>query len=466
MLSVYHHSVGRSLELRGAPAILLPPEVEPMALEGALETLADDRQRLLEAIWTVARSVPPARPGVTSDTVARRYPRELRLFLNRPPHRELRDRLEGFDELRVRHRREAHLYAAALIAYAQSEDPASEEQFGGDEQASAQPPASLRSFLGMREQFAAPNEATGSLDQGTKRLGLLGKDTTFSEFLHNHLPRTGDGLNRARGELRKLERELGINLETYVQEFADVVAFSDSFGDDGAGAMPVRVFPASSVTRQDAATLQTQVTVTALVATELFDCLRIGMDPQCWSLCSDAFGKSAYVAGSHDLSPVDPALPAGAYGREREDRRLLEEHVTLVSQADGTEIGSFHNILNIRTPIRADGEIEIRFDLNRSISSRILWDERAGGIIVNEGYLRAQPVAENVWRVTSRKTLRFSDRTPNSGGGGWNDHGQMLNYLAPAALSSWIESEMYSARCPRVLEMARAAQTADQGEQP
>ena len=58
--------------------------------------------------------------------------------------------------------------------------------------------------------------------------------------------------------------------------------------------------------------------------------------------------------------------------------------------------------------------------------------------------MRVVPLGGNRWRITSRKLLRFSDRTPYSGTNGWTDFGQMLNYLAPAALSWWVETETYS----------------------
>ena len=50
----------------------------------------------------------------------------------------------------------------------------------------------------------------------------------------------------------------------------------------------------------------------------------------------------------------------------------------------------------------------------------------------------------DVCRVTTRKILQFSDRTPYSGATGWFDFGQLLNYLAPATLTWWLESEVYS----------------------
>jgi len=51
--------------------------------------------------------------------------------------------------------------------------------------------------------------------------------------------------------------------------------------------------------------------------------------------------------------------------------------------------------------------------------------------------------------MTVRKVLKFSDRTPYSSAPGWLDFGQMLNYLAPASITWWLETELYSAECTK-----------------
>jgi hypothetical protein len=58
MVSVYYHTVGRQFEIRGAPSVMLPPEVRPMSLEGALAVLAPSPTRLREALWQTVQSVP------------------------------------------------------------------------------------------------------------------------------------------------------------------------------------------------------------------------------------------------------------------------------------------------------------------------------------------------------------------------------------------------------------------------
>ena len=82
-----------------------------------------------------------------------------------------------------------------------------------------------------------------------------------------------------------------------------------------------------------------------------------------------------------------------------------------------------------------------------SCESRYLWDARAGGILLDQGFIKARPVGSDgkTWRVTIRKVLRFADRTPSSWGDTPLQFGESLNYLAPAALSWWLQSDLYAA---------------------
>lgn len=423
MLSVYHHSIGNRLELRGAPAVMLPPDAQPMPLGSALQTLAATKPRLREAIWTLARAVPAARPGDNIGRVSR-YPRELVEVLDD----DWVECLKTFDRRRTAYRQQAHLYAAALIAYARSD--------------------TNDAFDVIRRQFAGLSKGADDFDEGTRKARAFG-EFSFSDYMDRELRQASnpDGVRR---QLRALEVELGLDLGTYVQEFADAVAFVESFDDDSPE--DLRVFPTSSITVQDARTLQTRVTVTALVSTTDFRCVQIGMDPQCWSWCSDAFLGSRYVRGAYDLTPA-ATRRVGAY-EQKPRTHVFEEDVVISWGPDEARLGAFHNLLNVEVSGR-ESMIDINFDLNRSISSRILWDERPGGILVDEGYVKVRPVTRDVWRITTRKTIRFSDRTPYAGGHGWNDFGHVLNFLAPAAIGWWVESEMYSAACELVLSRAR-----------
>jgi hypothetical protein len=424
MLSVYYHSIGSRLELHGAPAVLMPLDTEPMSLEAALAVLKQT-PRFNQAVWTLARAVAPVPPGEAGVRLTHRYPSAL-LRVVSP---DTRAQLERFDRLRTDYRRAAQVYAAVLITFAQSVEGTKLEH--------------IRKLFGL-PSFKPPSRMAGFDIGAGRHLG----SSSFSEYMESELG-AADDQPAARKQLQKLEQELGVSLATYVQEFADAVAFAEVFGE--VSGEEVSVFPTSSVTIQDAHTLQTTVTVTALVVAEHFDCLQISTDPQCWRLCSDAFHTSQYVKGSYDLTPL-PRTPGSYAGPRR--HFVLEEDVRLTWGEDATERGGFHNLLNVGVSYIGES-IDIEFDLNRSITSRILWDERPGGILVDEGTLKVRPLTGRVWRITARKALRFSDRTPYSGGAGWNDLGQMLNYLAPATLSWWIESEMYSATCQKVVDEAR-----------
>jgi hypothetical protein len=69
----------------------------------------------------------------------------------------------------------------------------------------------------------------------------------------------------------------------------------------------------------------------------------------------------------------------------------------------------------------------------RSIRSRILCDERTGGLSLDHGYLRVRPLAPGRWQVTTRKIVKFSGRP-------WLDH------IAPATLRWWLENETFDGR--------------------
>lgn len=63
---------------------------------------------------------------------------------------------------------------------------------------------------------------------------------------------------------------------------------------------------------------------------------------------------------------------------------------------DTSQQSVFENVLNVsrsfqRVPGHRRKAITIDFSLCRSIASRVLWDVRSGGIMMNEGYMRVVP---------------------------------------------------------------------------
>ena len=484
MLSVYHHSIGRTFEIRGAPAVLLPPLARPQSLAEALDKLKGSEGRMRQALWTIARAIGPQRGprALGGEGRLERYPREMVECLDAKG----RERLKAFDGRRGRYRREAHLFGAALVAEAEAEAEdeagggAEDEARGGTEHAAGDgaehDDARAKLLDDSVELFAAFADQGGGLNDATAETGILGwgkvpagerhgkRGQTALEFLRQWQKHETPERKGAAQQLLRLEQEIGLSVTTFIEEFADSVAFAQCF-PTGDGEV-VTVFPTSSITVQDAESLVTRVTVTSLVRTNNFHCLRIGMDPQCWTSCSSAFSTAGYLADPFKVGPPKPAPEPGYYGWTGRGPKLLEEEVTIRLGDDASRIASFHNILNVAFDPNADEKkIDLDFSLHRCIKSRILWDERPGGILVDEGYARARPLGPDLWRLTVRKTLGFSDRTPYVGGPGWNDFGQLLNYLAPAMLSWWIESEMYSATCEDIITRAtkRAEMDVQQG---
>ena len=472
LLSVYHHSIGRRFEIRGAPAVALPPQAQPQSLGDALQKLKGSEARRRQAMWTIARAVGPqrGREPLRGDARLPRYTPELVDILTSIE----RESLKRFDARRGRYRREAALFAAALVAYAEGEG--ANEHFGAILdlfERVAQPPANLTEEEAERRgNFSDAVAKTGILGTGEEGApGTERRDDRLGQSAVDFLTGWRDHEDPAAvaASLLSLEQEIGLSLPTFIEEFADSVAFAECFPPTEPEVLTV--FPTSSITVQDTQNLTTRVTVTALVHTENFHCLQIGMDPQCWTACSSAFSTAGYLADPFKVDPPDPVPAPGYYDLKGPRPKLLEEEVTIRFGDDASRIAYFNNILNVDfNPDPDTRRIDLDFSLNRCIRSRILWDERAGGILIDEGYARARPLGKDAWRLTVRKTLRFSDRTPYSGGPGWNDFGQLLNYLAPAMLSWWIESEMYSSTCPDIIDQAKKRAemepTADDGQPP
>lgn len=417
MLSVYYASLGRQFEIRGAPSVLLPPQVRPLELGDALDLLSASPSRLREALWLVVRGVRwQGLPSIRTES----YPSELVRYL-RPGS------LEIFAQLRRQYRQDANVFAAALVACRDDFRSQFTELCG----------------VWAKEAEKRPGGFSAVTDL---LIGMPG-----SNYLERMIPDAEWAA--ARGELDRLESDVGLNVYDFVEELADAAAFQQFCADyllERPPATSLTVFPVSSVIRQDSRTLVTNATVTTLVRGD-FDALSRVADPQRWSSSSDVIRRARYVADAFERVPLTvdqrPTVGAGFEGT-----RLLDEKAVLSWGKQDDQQGHFTNVLNIQHavggPEHKPQSIEVRFSLRRSIDSGVLWDRRAGGLQLNQGYLKVRPVGPDAWRVTTRKVLRFSDRTPGVGGRDWFDFGQMLNYLAPAALTWWVESETYSLADP------------------
>jgi hypothetical protein len=402
MLSAYCHALGKQLILRDqdAPAVQLLPEVRLLTLAEALETLRRWPDWLRHAVWRLVRAVPVAR--LPDDRVDRRYPSEL---LDIVRH----DQLAELDERRRTCRAGAQLFAAALVTGAdRCWDELDDRHRLLDGQADGSP-------LGhtARELLAAM---------------LRSQDRTVGQ------------------QVAALEDEVGLTISELAEALADAVAFTDFAAASGlwpAGPGSSTIQPVASVARQDAGTLTTTATATILVQGDL-DTLGRAIDPRSWPLSSDVIQTTRYVGDAFALDPL-PVEQLPPIGKGWDGSRLLEETAAISWRRDAGQQAWFHNVLRIDrfTVDHGLGTIDLEFSLSRSIGSKVLWDERAGGILLDEGYLKVRPLGGNCWRVTGRKTLKFGDRTPHARAPVWSGLGQLLNLVAPATLIRWLETDMF-----------------------
>jgi hypothetical protein len=403
MLSASYHAQGTQLTLRDqdAPAVQLLPEGRLLTLAEALETLRRWPDRLRHAVWRLVRAAPVAR--LPDDRIDRRYPSEL---LDIVPH----DQLAELDERRRTCRAGAQLFAAALVT-------------GAD-----------RCWDELDDRHRPLDGRADGSPLGHTARELLAAMVRSED-------RTAVGQ-----QVAALEDEVGLTISELAEALADAVAFADfaaasSLWPAGPGSPTIQ--PVASVARQDAGTLTTTATTTTLVQGDL-DTLGRAIDPRSWPLSSDVIQTTRYVGDAFALDPL-PVEQLPPIGKGWDGSRLLEETAAISWRRDAGQQAWFHNVLRIDrfTVDHGLGTIDLEFSLSRSIRSRVLWDERAGGILLDEGYLKVRPLGGNCWRVTGRKALKFGDRTPHASGPMWSGLGQLLNLVAPAALIRWLETDMY-----------------------
>jgi hypothetical protein len=416
MISVYYRSLGSQLESRGAPVMAVPPEVRPLSLGEALDRLKDCPEELWAAYWSIVRSVPVDRWN--DGRLDRRYPPELIECL-------CQDGVAELDDCRKKARANAHILGAALIAYAAGRGPEAEDL------------VTLVGKSGDAEQLDDAAEAT--LGYRPHRL-VCDFVTDRTDLRHDD-----DHPEQRAGELNKLQDQVGLNLNEFVENFLDTIAFAQFMSERTDTQTPLT---SSCIVRQDTNTLTTTATVTSLVRTS-FDALKKMLDPLGWDDNSDVIRKTRYVEGPYDLTSTDDNSEK-LVGTPFNKPRFLYEDVAVSWGDDSVQTGEFRNVLVIGS-FRINeqrGTLTLPFRLCRSINSTILWDRRDGGILVDDGYIVVRPVGKqrDLFRLTARKILRFSDRTPYSSAPGLLDFGQMLNYLSPAAVTWWLETDMYSAK--------------------
>lgn len=304
MLSAYYHAQGGQLLLRdrAAPAIRLPPEVQPLDLADALETLARWPDRLRAAVWHLVRATPL--PWIHNDRIERRYPGALLDLIGH-------DRLVELDKRRRTARAGAQLLVATLVA---SADRCWEEV------------DDLRHLADGRSAGGWPGHAAQAM---------------LAAMLQ---PRA-----RARvGEqVERLELEVGLGIGELAEALADAVAFVDGSGALGLwpGGDGPAVHPVAAVVRQDAQTLTTTAIATTVVQGDL-DALGRAIDPRCWPRASEVVQTARLVGDAFTLDPL-PVERTPAIGRGWDGARLLEERAAISWGRDAGQQAWFHNVLRI-----------------------------------------------------------------------------------------------------------------------
>lgn len=413
MLSVYYASIGDQFDVSGAPSAFVPPEVAPQPLADALRVLSSDPDKLEQALWQIVRNTPIRQ----ADAERSRYRPEVVRYLSEADQ-------DVLDRRRSVYRTGASLVAACLRACHHDDKDL------------------------LNALIKAADDPTIVSNEGFRRVVELLYAVQPDRFLE-HLQTIATDARRWEQErelIDAIEREVGLGIVTYVERLAATAAYESFLRNPGRLEQPtdepLTIFPVASVIRQSTSQLWTSATVTTLARGPV-DGLLYATEPDRWQDGSDVIKESRYVADPFTLEPAH-----GQVDRDGNLQGLLYEVASMAWGQDPTQQATFRNVLNVSRTVHRNGAdrptIDVRFSLRRSISSDVLWDTRTGGITLNEGFLKVVPLGDQRWRVTSRKLLRFSDRTPNSGVNGWTDFGQMLNYLAPAALSWWVDTETYS----------------------
>jgi hypothetical protein len=209
------------------------------------------------------------------------------------------------------------------------------------------------------------------------------------------------------------------------------------------------VYPICSVIRQDTQNLVTSATSTSVLDGTFEDICDV-VNPANWADAGSIIDAANFVDHPFDLREVTPT----EFGKG--EPALLREWAQISWSGEPDQQAKFQNVLNVvSSTLDPDGDepealgqqelrtAEVRYNLCRSIDSTVLWDHRAGGLLVNQGFIKVRPLGGRRWQVTMRKEVQFSDRTPYVGGRGWRDFGQLANYLAPSTLACWLECETY-----------------------
>ena len=156
------------------------------------------------------------------------------------------------------------------------------------------------------------------------------------------------------------------------------------------------------------------------------------VDPRRWKECSDFFEKS---------DPVDPHTLDPIAVKDPRQRWQLHEIFNVPT-------ATFDNILNITFEVDPR-KIEVTYSLYESRLFTFLGLELPGVLERDSGFVRTVPDPRypHHTKMTTRKTIRFRDLTPDYPVEGGIDQGQWFNYCAPAMLGLWIDDMSQGRLC-------------------
>jgi hypothetical protein len=176
--------------------------------------------------------------------------------------------------------------------------------------------------------------------------------------------------------------------------------------------------------------------------------LAVILDPRSWSRESIFFPESYEAIQRNGQFQPDPAPPPPGQSWKGYLYEFVESRVNDAVSA------AFQNYLNVDFKADYDNHrIRVDYSLYSCQGSMLLERIAGGGIEVDSGFAIAEPLntlpsvppEQQTFKISAKKTVRFADTvsrsTPNQGP---SEAGQMMNLLAPAVVSMWLDASVSS----------------------
>jgi hypothetical protein len=162
-----------------------------------------------------------------------------------------------------------------------------------------------------------------------------------------------------------------------------------------------------------------------------FEELAAILDPRAWGAGGEPVAASLPVKDDRGNYTRSDALDCTPLGRSWDTSHLLYEYAR-------SSVASFENILKITSFTASRDEIRANYHLHDCLECTFGAFSAPGGLMVNEGFVRAIPSSEPQWWVIQvKKEIQIRDLTPHDPGNPY-DFGEWVNSTIGAALSQWI----------------------------